>query len=1529
MKTLLHVFACLTVAPALAQAFTVTNTSPINAANDAARSANLVVQFSTNVNPDTVTSNRFFTHSAQRGYRYGAISFSAATNEATLDPDADFGAGERIYAYVSHGITNAAGSTSVTPHAWSFYTEAGGTAQFAENGQVFTARVTAVTLGDVNGNGHLDAVFGVTLLSTNYMWVMTNDGHGVFTKSQSVGAPYILSAAMADVDRDGDLDLFLAHFPPPIPQPATLWLNDGSGTFTNSGQTLPGASVIVPGDFNGDGFCDVAIADAFDAAQVVVCLNDTQGVFTNVRSYAAAPAFTVDVGDMNGDGHLDIVSSYPASRDTVLLNDGAGGFSVGWSSNTSHEADSIALGDVNGDGHLDQVASGRFGPGVGNGFRVMTNDGSGNLTVSQIAGPAFDCRGVALGDLNGDGFLDMVLAGDYSKNINTTIWTNDGNGLFSATGQQFGHFGNEWGTDIVLGDVDGDGALDIALGDEASLSRPFWINNAPAMQVLGTNGATIGDPTLLVFEPPDADKGTRMGVFPTGIATFTNRLTITNSGPGILRMKQQPVIDRPDAEWFRVGPLPATLPPGGTAPLDIIFAPGITGWDTLTARVSVANFAWHPATHGYETNMEIWISAMGIPPIASNVYPHSPAFDIARGAVVSARFGEEPMEATIGSEALCVYGSQGGVWRGTVSYDADGRVASLYPSSDYRPGEFITAGLLTTVSNAAGTTRFRPYAWSFHARAPDGTGYFTQGPDPAIPRDNAYGTALADLNGDGMLDAVVKVSGTGGGLAIAINDGTGRLVGRGNVRAPDGNIGQPKTLSDLDGDGHIDIVALVGSSGENGLAVWKNDGTGNFTNTFLQTWGSAGASYLKTADVNGDGHIDVILSSYYEQTNLPPIWLNDGTGSFSPVPDNSAGPMIFPATYWGCEIGDVNGDGAVDLVFGSGADSKTNHVSVWFNDGRGRFVNSGQKLDTNISWSVHLGDLNGNGHLDIFAVRTSFYDGTSRACTWTNDGSGFFSLAGEVSLPAEAISGQYHGQGLADLDGDGDLDAIVGGWELNANKILLNDGTGQFTISDAEIGNGGWRYSSMGDLNGDGAVDLLMSRVNVSPDLQVWLNKTRPKAGFGKALRFDGVDDYLVVPGRPVHQFAGSNDFTIAMWVKPETNGTLYRMFSYSAAEQLRDALTVESTGCVSLALAKGSFSGNSRAVSATAIPWNRWSHVAGVKDGAALRVYVNGVLAGTGVVHSTVMNAPASTSDTYIAATALPVSGYFRGDLDEIQIWNTALSASQIADWMYRAPDRSHPRITNLVAHFDCNEGTALRTTSREGPPIQGDFSGGMDETAWIDSDVRDWRTWVNNPLEGSLIGSHSGGSSDLAFEIVQQSAFGTVEVTAANAFQFTPPTNAIGTNLFTFQVITTNGFTSSVATAYVIVPPDYDEDSMEDLWEVRHGLDPSDPSDAFGDPDDDLFLNHEEHIADTDPRNSNSYFRLTGFGQTHSFSVEFLCTNSRVYSLQFSTNLMNSAWVDKDGQVKIVGEPGGLMSLTDTNDAAHRAYRVGVSLP
>jgi hypothetical protein len=126
-----------------------------------------------------------------------------------------------------------------------------------------------------------------------------------------------------------------------------------------------------------------------------------------------------------------------------------------------------------------------------------------------------------------------------------------------------------------------------------------------------------------------------------------------------------------------------------------------------------------------------------------------------------------------------------------------------------------------------------------------------------------------------------------------------------------------------------------------------------------------------------------------------------------------------------------------------------------------------------------------------------------------------------------------------------------------------------------------------------------------------------------------------------------------------------------------------------------------------------------------------------------------------------------------------------------------------------------------------------------------------------------------------------------------------------------------------------DSDGDTMLDGWEHDHDLDPTDPSDASGNDDGDYYSNREEHTADTNPHDSNSFFRLNDVDNSASCVITFVCTNSRVYSLTFTTNLVSGPWSVVGGQSSVTGALGGTMSLTDTVDSVQRSYRVGVSLP
>ncbi|MBU0677154.1 MAG: thrombospondin type 3 repeat-containing protein [Verrucomicrobia bacterium] len=101
-----------------------------------------------------------------------------------------------------------------------------------------------------------------------------------------------------------------------------------------------------------------------------------------------------------------------------------------------------------------------------------------------------------------------------------------------------------------------------------------------------------------------------------------------------------------------------------------------------------------------------------------------------------------------------------------------------------------------------------------------------------------------------------------------------------------------------------------------------------------------------------------------------------------------------------------------------------------------------------------------------------------------------------------------------------------------------------------------------------------------------------------------------------------------------------------------------------------------------------------------------------------------------------------------------------------------------------------------------------------------------------------------------------------------------------------------------------------------------------TLADSDGDGFTDGDEQIADTNPHNSNDYFRITHVEETNSFAVTFSCTNSRSYSLQSAASMVDGSWLMVAGQTNIAGHTGGTMSLVDTNDTRRTWYRVGVAV-
>jgi len=330
-----------------------------------------------------------------------------------------------------------------------------------------------VAIGDMNNDGKPDLVG--TTRKPGSVSVLPGQGDGRFgtplntplTTPEGPG-----ESVLGDVNRDGNLDLaFITHDSYAV----TLLLGDGKGHLAvapNSPIIMkeghhPHTHGLAMGDLNGDGKLDLATVNSSDN-DISVVFGDGRGNFTRAPStFAVGPSpYPMALADVNSDGHPDIVATatatgpqraqqLPFSRAlTLLLNDGHGSFRSSRLPLRTGEPWFVAIGDLNGDRKVDLVVTHHEQSSL----TVLLGDGRGGF--SETSGSPFDFGHnvfkIALADPNRDGKLDAIgAAGDSVR-----VMLGDGRGGFRpAPDSPFLTSGGTW--TFALGDVNGDGKLDV------------------------------------------------------------------------------------------------------------------------------------------------------------------------------------------------------------------------------------------------------------------------------------------------------------------------------------------------------------------------------------------------------------------------------------------------------------------------------------------------------------------------------------------------------------------------------------------------------------------------------------------------------------------------------------------------------------------------------------------------------------------------------------------------------------------------------------------------------------------------------------------------------------------------------------------------------------------------------------------------------------------------------------------------------------------------------------------------------------
>jgi hypothetical protein len=747
---------------------------------------------------------------------------------------------------------------------------------------------------DFNLDGYMDITFANA--AGNQVGTLLNNGNGTFSSVAWTPLTFAPGALVAGLFAE----VYGVAVTDPVGNSVALLNYYNEGTFIENGpEVLVGTNpvAIATADFNGDGSGDLVTANAGS--------NDISVLLTVPLGNAFAPAVTLPAGsqpsaiataDFNNDGNADIVVAEQGGNDLrIFFGNGDGTFTSPSVIQLPSAPTALAVADFNGDGKSDIAVLGASA----NAFVILIGNGGGTFASPVMYNTGAGSTALAVADFNADGILDIAV----STASGVLTFNGTGNGSFQGP-VTFSTITNA--SSLVAGDFGGIGRMDLAAAIPATDSISFAFNGSSAsattLSVLKSSAPLSRKIILTAMITPSSATGsvtffdgvqiagsapvvsgvatTAVSTLAAGLHSFIARYTggqgysSSTSAPSLLEVKAVPSGSLSGPATQLISAQPTSL------------LPGDFNGD------GIPDFAYVP--YGGSSGVLLGNGDGTFRAVTSNVPNVSPS--------VAADFNGDG-KLDIASELADVFVSLG---------NGDGTFTSSLESGANTG--FIT-GLAAADVNRDGNVDLIAADSSGFADVSLGIGNGLFQATVAYPAgSNPAAVAVSDLNGDGIADIIVSNAPTDapGTISVLMGDAAGGFDAP--QVFPTGLTPAALIIADFNGDGHPDVA--VAHPSQNSISILPGNGDGTFQPPVILALPGSPLK-LFAADMNGDGNIDLV--AYYTPSYPPTTPLI----AFSVLYGAGNGSFEAPLNYWETRIpsdmaiADLNGDGRLDVVLTS------------------------------------------------------------------------------------------------------------------------------------------------------------------------------------------------------------------------------------------------------------------------------------------------------------------------------------------------------------------------------------------------------------------------------------------------------------------------------------------------------------------------------------------------------------------------------------------------------------------------------------